>query len=189
MNSINRKLLIAGIILISILFLVLFLIRYNYLNTKYPEVIIDSSSMNEPVNYFDFSLCAEKYAIINQNEIKEKNIISEQLPSGFETKMVLVTLNIKNTSTQEKTIELYPFVLESNGWRSAFDFEAFNKLNSENVSTSLRLKPGKSQTVILPFTMYNSQFKKDYWAKLQNKEFDLIFSLYPIKKYIKLYNG
>jgi len=188
MNSIKRKLLTVGIVLITIVFLVLFLFRYSYLNQKYPEVIIESCKVNESINYMDFSLRAEEYEIINQNEINEKNVIFQPLQSSFETKMVIVTLNIKNQSTQEKAIEIYPFVLESNGWSSAFDYEAFCKLNSENASTSLVLKPGETQTAILPFTMYNLQFKKDYWANLKNKEFDLVFSLYPIKKYIKLCN-
>ena len=124
---------------------------------------------------------------MNENEIRKIGpVYNEVNPNNANIKLILTTIQIKNLSTKQVKLEVYPFVLESSGFSNGINLDLYNVLNGDNATVSPVLKPGEVQTLELPFTMIESQFTKQDWLNLTNRNFELVLSLYPIKKSILL---
>ena len=58
--------------------------------------------------------------------------------------------------------------------------------NWENQTPLSTLKPGEEVTVLMPFLMAEIRFQSDDWEQVKEREFKLVFNLYPQKESILL---
>ena len=55
-----------------------------------------------------------------------------------------------------------------------------------NFSDLLQIEPGETCQVKLPFSMIDFHFFPDDWDHVEDRQYELVLSLYPIKRVIRL---
>lgn len=179
----RRNIIIVAILLFFAVVTVLS-IRINSIYPREEEIVY---TMEERVPYEDDVfikvnnarfLTTEEKVDIHPNE-SEKGVIFESL---------VVSVTAVNSGEDEKTVELYPIMLESGTFANGNELYAMLRINEDEKSKTLMptLKPGESITILIPFLMANIRFKPDDWAHVKEREFKLVFNLYPQKKSIEL---
>ena len=180
----RRRKLIA---VIAILFVAIGILLTIRINLKYPKAEELIYQMDEEVPYGD-----DIYVHIDNvrflSEEEKAQIHSFETESGFNFKSMVVTLSVTNKGTDERSAELYPMMLVTGAFANASEQFAFQKLNENSECKTLRptLKPGEVVTVQMPFLLYDSHFFPDDWEQVKEREFKLVFNLYPQKESIKL---
>ena len=180
----RRKLIAVIAILLFVAIGILLTIR---INLKYPKAEELIYQMDEEVPYGD-----DIYVHIDNvrflSEEEKAQIHSFETESGFNFKSMVVTLSVTNKGTDERSAELYPMMLVTGAFANASEQFAFQKLNENSECKTLRptLKPGEVVTVQMPFLLYDSHFFPDDWEQVKEREFKLVFNLYPQKESIKL---
>ncbi len=174
------------ILLIGILiFTTLFIIRFRYINNKYPQPITEEYNLNEIVNCGGCEIVVQECQWLSDKEIRDLDIGKDNL-SDEETKAILVKVKVKNTSNEEKNIEAYLFEAESLDWHNGLNLGIATAINGENSSLNLNLAPNEEVTRILAYSMVSPQYNSDEWAHVKEREFKLVMSLYPVKKEVIL---
>lgn len=179
------------VIIITVMILIamssIFVARFIYINQKYPSPTLETVNLNKPIKYLGFEIKVEKSKLIRADEIK-KISSKDKLLFQYNSRALLVTINLKNTSKEKKKIDITPFEVESSGWRNAINLELFTEITSNGSTMHPTIDAGKEITLVLPFTMLDVQFTKNDWDNIDNRKFDLVLSLYPVKKSIQLYS-
>ena len=177
--------LLATMIVVGV-FLCLYSLRYVNLNNKYPPPHVQQYEERQSVPYDSFELTVLETTFMNQETLDAT--FQDEHSAGVYPKCIVIDLKIYNNSQSEKQIEIYPFVLESGAWSNGIHLAAFLALNADVDQATLTptLQPGESCMLKLPFTLTQEQFKPSQWKNIENRDFQLTFSLYPEKKTILL---
>ena len=104
---------------------------------------------------------------------------------------IMVTVNIKNMSEEKQRVTLEGFTLTSQAWTTCTapdKYMAVNeKWNSEQYqSGSIYIESGEERKLILPFLLVKNGFTQKQWEHVKERNYELVLSLYPVKKQIKL---
>jgi hypothetical protein len=170
--------------------------RIASLSAEYPNPQIYENGVGDEVKGGDIGITAIGARILNSQQI-------EELIPGFDSgllddsgkpiskesvKMLVVELDVTNYSSTEQAVALYKFTAVSRAWSNGVSLDSFRELNEGN-SPTLAMSANQSQTVCLPFLLYDFQFQsKTDWDTVSDRPFDLALSLYPIKTVIHLLN-
>jgi hypothetical protein len=187
MNKIiNKNLIIICFILITLS--LLFTFRYLSINQKYPDPINKEHKLNQPIKYGSFEIKTIGYKMMNSSELKDLGSVFNEITTPYDKniKCVIATVNIKNSGTEQKNLEVYPFQIESGGFSNGIDAALFSVLNGEDSTLVPILKPNEEKKLLLPFTMIKSQFSKKDWEQIDYRKFQLVLSLYPEKNFVVL---
>ena len=108
-----------------------------------------------------------------------------------EAECIMVTVNIKNMSEEKQRVTLEGFTLTSQAWTTCTapdKYMAVNeKWNSEQYqSGSIYIESGEERKLILPFLLVKNGFRQKQWEHVKERNYELVLSLYPVKKQIKL---
>ncbi len=161
--------------------------RIISLNQQYPPPTHEKSPLKQPMKFNHFEIKATSFRVINNTDLLQLGSEFEQFTLGHEDfKCVLTELHIKNISSKNLNIEVFPFTLESIGFSNGINLELFNALNGGDAVMNPELKPNEEITLQLPFTMIEEQFTKKDWNNVNERTFELVLSLYPVKKTIVL---
>lgn len=95
-------------------------------------------------------------------------------------------MDIKRVEETKDTLEIYPFVLQSEYWANGINNEVFQLLNKNEDVLSVELEKNKDQKIKIPFTMIPIQFNEEQWKNLHDRKFELVLSLYPTKIIVAL---
>lgn len=185
MIQFRKKLVGISILILIICLSVLFIVRYNSLNNKYPPATTVQYQINEPVKYSNFEITMTGYKMMDKAELQELGSIYDNIKyDNKDIKSIVTTIKISNTSNKSEVLEVYPFTLESVGFSNGINFELFLALNGENKTLNPQLKAGDEVELHLPFTLIEKQFTKLAWTNIPDRQFELVLSLYPEKKSI-----
>lgn len=158
--------------------------RYLYMSQKYPTPKYVTYKNNQPVEYEQFTIQILDSYFMQPKEVSQ--VFEAETRLGLELKCVVADVEVKNVSNQKKQIELYPFMIETDAFANGTNMEAFKTINHGLASLSPTLNPGEYISLKIPFTLPKTSFKLDTWKKIEKYNFDLVLSLYPTKKIIKL---
>lgn len=173
--------------------ILLFGFFYLRVNRLYPNPEKGMYSLGEEISYHDFKLKVNSCEMLRLEDfLGEHPDFQAQLESlkylepGAQANVMLVSMDISNTSDTEKYIELYDFTAESLDWFNGADMELFNLLNGNEVSLQPTLSPQQKISVVLPYYMYDFQFSQNAWEDIGNRSFQLVYQLYPVKNGVRV---
>lgn len=182
-----KKWLILGGILV---FVVVFAVRFVQVNTRYPapsyrsvepgEVEIPKSGLEYSVSDAYFISPEEITALYDAID-PEQALYTRYIP-GEQEQLLMIEMTIYNPTNEEKEFGV-PTNLESGAWSNGLDAPMYVYLNPE---AEKPLASGESITVKMPFTMLYLQFTPSKWKTVQEREYQLMLSLYPEKVVMEL---
>lgn len=184
--------LLLGITAILLILLVLSW-RIVSLNKEYPNPRIITYKTGEYIKGGDISIMVTDSKFTAMDEIKEmtpgiENPVTDEkgnLLTDEQKKVLLVNLNVHNLSDEIQTTSLLQFMAQSDAWSNGADLGTYYALNNTQ-GTSIQLQPGEQRCVQMPFYLYEIQFDTNEFQKVENRKFNLVLSVYPIKNVIEL---
>lgn len=185
MKKKHKGLKILGIVLGGVL-LIGYVMRVFTLNQKYPQPQIQTFSMNEWADYDGIEVKVTQAQIKDQDFMVENQLITTAPAPGKETKVLLITMELKNSSTETAQGRVYLTEAESGAWNNGVVAELVSNVNKPGISLSAPIKSGESKTVVLPFSINHVQMTDTSWAHAEGRSYDLVLELYPTKKIIPL---
>ena len=185
MKKKHKGLKILGIVLGGVL-LIGYVMRVFTLNQKYPQPQVQTFSMNEWADYDGIEVKVTQAQIKNQDFMMENQIMTTAPAPGRETKVLLITMELKNSSTETAQGRVYLTEAESGAWNNGVAAQLISNVNKPGISLSAPMKSGESKTVVLPFSINHVQMTDTSWAHAESRSYDLVLGLYPTKKIIPL---
>ncbi|MEG2290720.1 MAG: hypothetical protein RSA29_14720 [Clostridium sp.] len=178
----------SKVILLTIIFILVVIIglRFNYINNKYPKAPVEAYNLGDTIEYRGIKVKVEKAKFISDNEIKNMNLEESTFFENAERKAIVATVNFKNTSNENQSIECDFFEAESIDWHNGLNYEMFTVMNGKEASPSLTLAPNEEITLDLPYEMFDFQYNSSGWKKIEEVQFSLTLDIYPVKKCVKL---
>ena len=168
------------IIVCSVVLSVFQIIRVN---TQFPPTSIISTKLGEYLEFDNLNVKATTFEMIpyksisNNNELKS---LVNQIEDG-EVNLIKTSIMIENDTDNTIEFPLYDVIFQSNSWANAINLDTFKYFNN-NRSLLIEIMPSESIELILPCLIHQIQFSNEDWRGVQNKKFQLVFSLYPQKK-------
>jgi hypothetical protein len=185
MKKKHKGLKILGIVLGGVL-LIGYVVRVFTLNQKYPQPQVQTFSMNEWADYDGIEVKVTQAQIKDQDFMVENQLITTAPAPGREAKLLLVTMELKNSSTETAQGRVYLTEAESGAWNNGVAAELVSNVNKPGTSLSAPMKSGESKTVVLPFLINHVQMTDTSWVHAESRSYDLVLGLYPTKKIIPL---
>lgn len=100
---------------------------------------------------------------------------------NYDTKIIEVSVCLKNTTEEEKEVPITYLSLETTGVGTAISQELLMG-NSEHYGSMVeKLEPGEEKVVTYPYEMCSIWFHKKDWENVEKRSFWLTFSSYPDK--------
>lgn len=139
------------------------------------EVIIPFGTEREVSNNVNMKI--NGYTVLSKEEAKEK--YNYDLEMDEEVKIILVNVTYFNKTNKSKTVDTRPNSIEKTGYSTATEMEFYHICNS--LGLEFELKGGEEKEIILPYILFKFQFKPNEWEKIEDKEFYISDSRYPVK--------
>lgn len=97
-------------------------------------------------------------------------------------------LTIKNMGSEEKTVNVYEFIIGTLTGSNGMSPELFEIANGSIELMSPTVRSGEEVTVILTFSYVNGYINGDLYrkGKMEEEDFELILSLYPVRRSVHL---
>lgn len=161
----------------------LFIAKYVMVNQKYPEAIFERYNIGEVLEYDGCDVSVKDFVILDKEKAKD---LGYYLDDDLDYKILKCTMEVTNNSDIEKSPELYYVEAESSVWHNGVDLEVLHNANEATESLRPTLHSGETTTVTVVFVMYKFQFSNARWKQIDSDNLQLVFSLYPVKKYVVL---
>ena len=170
-----KKVAIVGAV---ILLVVLYAFRVYKVNSEIRAVkedIIPFGTEREVSNSVNMKI--NGYTVLSKEEAKEK--YNYDLEMDEEVKIILVKVTYFNKTNKSKTVDTRPNSIEKTGYSTATEMMFYSLCNQFDLDVTL--KAGEKKEVILPYILFKFQFKPNEWEKIEDKEFYISNSRYPVK--------
>lgn len=172
---------------IGVSFLMLFVVIANIsVNKKFPKREVLEKNIGEDMK-IDEKMTIRVEAIELSNVEKYNEEITKGIRQlGGRAKVVVVDALIENCTEEKGSVELYKFVLQNNVWSNGINPELFFVLNLKLSDLQFWLDGKGKINVKLPFVIYDFQIREEQWDDLKEEQFDLVISVYPIRRVIHM---
>ncbi len=178
------------IIFIIALLVAMYVFAVYSVNAKYKPAKQEIYEFGEPFEIDSVQMEMTKAIIIRENEMPDNEAFNEAIKHLLdfrETKipyLILIEMDVINTSETDTRVDLTNLHLES----GAFSLQPYYELMVyyNQCGMYVHLKPGESKTLKLPVPILKIYFPEKAWRYIENREFSLVFSLYPKKQIAKI---
>lgn len=100
---------------------------------------------------------------------------------NYDTKIIEVSVCLKNTTEEEKEVPITYLSLETTGVGTAISQELLMG-NSEHYGSMVeKLEPGEEKVVTYPYEICSIWFHKKDWKNIEMRSFWMTFASYPDK--------
>lgn len=184
----KKKVWKAALSIFPIIFLLVFCIRYVWINRQYPNPTIRKAAMGENLDAEGYRFCLEKlewkdgsyYSELIPGESNVKNMDGSPYPNDKQ-RIIFATIRFSKLTEDDTFLDLTAFRFESGAWANSWDPMLFEKLNPDIKGGRLQLLNQETRTLVIPVCMVDTQFKKKSWEKIEDREVNLVLSNYPEK--------
>ncbi len=159
--------------------------RIVQLNNKYPPATLEKYQLNEKLDYAGVEFMVTDFQLVNEEDIPAITPIDGDESLG-EKKYMIITAKISNQSNKIKEVDLTPIKLESVAFTNAIDMGALIQMSSGKPTLHPTLYPNEEIEMQLPFAMSEVMFTEEDWKNINERDFQVVFSLYPVKKVVEL---
>jgi hypothetical protein len=97
-------------------------------------------------------------------------------------KIALATIKIRKNTDEDVYLDLTNVAFAMGAWGNQWNYKLFAALNGEEKSV-LDMSKDETTEIIFPIAMFDMQFTKEDWKKIEESELDIILGYYP-EKYI-----
>ena len=122
----------------------------------------------------DFEITATDVSFMSQEDFSDIYAFEKEMFK--EAECIMVTVNIKNMSEEKQRVTLEGFTLTSQAWTTCTAPDKYMAVNAK----------GEERKLILPFLLVKNGFTQKQWGHVKERNYELVLSLYPVKKQIKL---
>lgn len=175
--------LIVGLLIF--LFISAICIQYKILNDLYPkpkEIIYDSNEAVELEN--DIWMQVTSVDLKDDSYVKNMQSYSAEFEE-YDEKLYMVTIKLENHGEIPREIDMTKLRVVSGAWSNAIRYPTFLELNPEGTLYP-KITPDESCEFILPYYMFEGQFKHISWKHVEERSYSFVYQLYPETKSIKL---
>ena len=176
---------IFGSILILTL---LYVYRVISLNQEYRNPVIKKYSINQPLEMGDFQFTLKQMKLIDGTELEElaPDVILATNADGTpyskdKLRVCLAYIEIKKRGDSDDTLDFTKVTIESGAWGNGINNAIFSALNPNVSISKIKMAQNETQNVVLPFSMIDTMFKDADWKHINERNFSIIFNLYPEK--------
>lgn len=169
----------------TILLLSVWGIRVHQVNESFvkPETVICSSL--ESMQYKDLDITISGMKLVSESALKIENCETSCLGEIY----ALVYVDIANKSETNQKLDLTSFVLQSGAYKNMIVMDVFQNINEKQHSISTlnpNIESGQTGSVILVYLIPSYQFTERQWKMVRYRNYQMIISLYPIKRIIEI---
>ena len=187
----QRKLKKAAVLIVLILFGLVFIYRYQYINTKFPNPVVKEHYIDVPFTYQGVEMTLTEFQIIGHDEFLEEYDLDPQGMNmeirGATQKNVIVTLTVNNKGDTKKEINAGELMLlETAGWASYTDYMDSFRLLNKGESMLIEVNPGEEKALRFSYCLYDLSFQENDFVDLDTSKFSIVLSLYPQKNVVRL---
>lgn len=156
-------------------------------NTQFPQTSIICANIGESLQLDQLHVKATSFEMVPyksiSNDCSLKSLV-DQIEDG-EVNLIKASIVIENDTDLSVEFPLYDVIFQSIDWANAINLDTFKYFN-DNRSLLVEMKPKESLKLILPCLIHQIQFSDKDWKEVQERNFQLVFSLYPQKRIIAL---
>lgn len=179
----NRKVLI--VVSIMVILILIFGVGFIRINNKYQNPEEEEYAIGKPADFDGIEITVlDREWVEIQDFISRYDINEETFLKDSDAKVMMLKVRYKNSDPVKKSIEIYLDTLETLGWSNGILLEGFQAANPSGSTMSVELEANSQIELLLPFMLYEVQFQKKVWDKIQQEPFRFVISLYPVKKSI-----
>jgi len=150
-------------------------------NQKYPQAPIKHIAFGDTYDMEpNIAVTVNNTTWITSKEYIKKYGEDTDVRKDEDARVVYVDITLKNNSNKEEQIELYKFYIEKKGYCNGLALEMFLNL-SNTKEVDIELKKGEEYQITLVYVLYGFQFPKQVWKNIENQNFYLVNSRYPVK--------
>lgn len=178
----RRRYKVIIIAVIVIIFASLFVLGQEKFRSTFPQAenIIYNIGEKGTLRDDKVELKIKNYKWMGQKEFEKKyGKFADAIP-GSELKMLLVETEFYNKDKEEHVVEAYNYYIETLGYCNGVGMEGYSMINKKDMAFTLKAK--QKEEIILPYTIFDFQFRKNRWKKIEKEKFYLTGSWYPVKK-------
>lgn len=130
-----------------------------------------------------YSIRVDAYDVADFDVYVRDGVVSPDVNSIKPEKLALVSITLINEYNTSGSFFLPDIWLHSIDNYAGMDWDLLIELNPILDSNyDIKLSPGESCEIILPFDFFRIYFAKDTWENIENTEFFLHITAYPIEK-------
>lgn len=197
----RRKILIASCLLVVIILLTVWAVKFYSVNEQAFRQEIQYYSIGETVElennfFFDsqehtdgYSICVNSAKLADYTKLMEK--YGEPINGEFIPKYVcLLNITVKNVGNTNGYFNALGFSLYDGALQIPVDFEVWNVIDeSIDGNIILKLRENTEETLTLPFTVQTldeSVDAREVYRRLENDTFNFVVCDFPVRKLIKV---
>ena len=182
-----RKKLLFGI---SMFVCFLLLVRIYMLNIQYPQAQIKVVKIGEILKLDSYNVRMISWEWKDSSILKgiapDYSVMTDVDGSDYpeeKEKVAFAKLEIIKTTDNNEGFDITTIALESGGWNNQWDAVLYEELNGDE-SFYLQMKKGESKEITIPVVLYDFQFHYKDWMEVNQRNFNIVFTNYPIKRMI-----
>lgn len=185
----SRKIKLFIILACISVFLIAYIFMFVSVNSKFPQNTKEIYQIGQEFEYQNMKMKINDANFIEAEALQKDKGFLDLVNKYYENqsdniKFVILDMVIKNTSDKDSSISLIPFHLESNDFSLQADLPFVMYLNE--CGMQLDLKKDEIKSLKLPVPLSKNFFKESKWNNVKNRDYYLVYSLYPVKKMIKI---
>lgn len=171
---------VAGIVLVATAF------GYHKVNAEYPRAIIKEASFGETLEYQkDILISVDKAEILSKEETNK--ILSDiDIEPISDSRIINVTVTLNNTTQETQEFFMTDLNLITSGMANGIAKEISDSYSDSYGRLKQVLSPGEIRQVTYPYEILSLWFTKKDWEQIEEREFWLSFSEYPVKTILRL---
>lgn len=179
----NKK---TFIIIIICCFVGLFSVMFYSVNSRFPQGKQVIHKKDSAFLYQNIEFKVTGFSFLNGKDIKNNKELMKAFnePSTSDFKLLLTDVNLHNPTNKDVKVDLTAFHVESNDFSLQLYFPAMIYYN--NCGMYVDLKSGERKTLKLPVPLSRSYFTSKAYKTVENRNYYLVYSLYPSKNMIKI---
>ena len=160
-----------------------------HINSKFHSLHVHSNSMDEGIVVQGVEITITGMEILHTNEIVSNTSLNELLNEYYSSSsenfiILLIKAEINNTNESRTSFDLTTLHLESGAYSSQAFYPLMQYYNKTGMTLELNGLEKKNTT--LAFPIHKVSFRENDWANIENREFELVVSLFPQKEIIPL---
>ena len=160
-----------------------FIAGYRNINQKYPARKVETAEKGESLEFLDgvkISANVVKWLSTEEQAAIYENSGIDTSKVNYDTKIIEVSVCLKNTTEEEKEVPITYLSLETTGVGTAISQELLMG-NSEHYGSMVEEK-----VVTYPYEICSIWFHKKDWKNIEMRSFWMTFSSYPNKTVLYL---
>ncbi|MEG0834990.1 MAG: hypothetical protein RR063_10495 [Anaerovoracaceae bacterium] len=175
---------------VALIAVALWIVRFTYINTKWPNAEIVKIVQGQKVVMGDISMRIKETIIDSEENTlkafsvnstdKYQSFVRPFVEKGWGAKILTTTIELENLSENVVTADLSRLTAEQSYWGNGLDSFMLASINKD-AQEILSIPPNSIVTVHLSFDLFDKHFPNGRFEKLDTLEFSIPLTLYPQK--------